>query len=261
MAADPSPSPSPKSSLLRKPEQPRRVIIEGIRPSVDGGLVPIKRVLGDRVVVQVDLLADGHDKLAGRLLYRKTGADAWQKAPLRPSTTKPPPGGRRQDDRWWASFVVDQLGVWEYTVQGWVDAWSSWVWAVTRKIDAGQDVALELKTGATLLAAAAQRARDNPREVLRRLADRLAGPEASAPGAIAAALNEETAALMFAHPDDAAATTHQPPLSIIVDVPLARFGAWYEMFPRSRAGKSAAAADAPPQHGTFKTAEDRLTYI
>ena len=70
MAADPSPSPT-KASLLRKPEQPRRVVIEGIRPSVDGGLVPIKRVLGDRVVVRVDLLADGHDKVAGRLLYRK----------------------------------------------------------------------------------------------------------------------------------------------------------------------------------------------
>ncbi|HEX3696901.1 MAG TPA: alpha-1,4-glucan--maltose-1-phosphate maltosyltransferase [Polyangia bacterium] len=241
------------------------MIIDDIRPSVDGGRHPIKRVLGDRLLVQADLLSDGHDKLAGRLLYRRAAAPAWHEVPLCASAVQPVLGGQREDDRWWAVFSVDALGIWEYTVKAWVDSWQSWVWAVTRKIADGQDIAVDLRGGAALLAAAADRAADPARATLRQLADRLAASAAPASTeTIAAALSEETAALMRLHPDDRLATSHQPPLAVVVDVPLAAFSSWYEMFPRSRAGAGvSAAADgpAPPPHGTFKEAEDRLAYI
>jgi starch synthase (maltosyl-transferring) len=47
-----------------------RVMIERVRPKVDGGRFPIKRVVGERVQVGVDLFADGHDAVAGALRYR-----------------------------------------------------------------------------------------------------------------------------------------------------------------------------------------------
>ena len=43
----------------------RRVVIEGIRPQVDGGRFPIKRVVGDEVLVEADVFADGHDVFDG----------------------------------------------------------------------------------------------------------------------------------------------------------------------------------------------------
>jgi starch synthase (maltosyl-transferring) len=255
--------------VIEKPDGLRRVVIDSVRPMVDGGGVPIKRTLGDRVVVEADLLADGHDKLAGRLLYRKAGAETWQTSPLRVATAEPAPDRPAEEDRWWAAFVVDELGTWEYTVAGWVDAWQSWLWAVTRKRDAGQSLALELRGGARLLGGAAERATGADRAALQRLAERLAGSGAERPEVVSAALAEDTSALMRTYPDDRAATRYEPPLTVIVDPVIARFGSWYEMFPRSRAAGAATAArvttsgspEEPVAHGTFKDAEARLDYI
>ncbi|HEY3533692.1 MAG TPA: maltotransferase domain-containing protein, partial [Casimicrobiaceae bacterium] len=49
----------------------RRAVIEGIAPQVDGGRFPIKRIVGDRIEVEADCFADGHDVLACRLRHRR----------------------------------------------------------------------------------------------------------------------------------------------------------------------------------------------
>ena len=38
-----------------------RVIVEHVRPEIDGGRFPIKRTIGERVHVTADIFADGHD--------------------------------------------------------------------------------------------------------------------------------------------------------------------------------------------------------
>src|SRR5262249_26043074 len=48
----------------------RRVFIDRLRPQIECGCFPIKRVLQDLLEVEVDLLVDGHDQLAGALLCR-----------------------------------------------------------------------------------------------------------------------------------------------------------------------------------------------
>jgi starch synthase (maltosyl-transferring) len=241
------------------PDGRRRVVIDAVRPEIDGGRHPIKRVVGDRVVVEADLLVDGHDRLAAVVLYRRAGETRWREAPMAPAV--PPAHGAERaqaqaiDDRWRGELVVDALGRWEYTVASWVDAWASWAWALSRKVAAGHDVEIELRAGAALAAAAAARApseRPGERVALRRLAERLSGPGDPAERA-AAALGAEAEALMRAHPDRAAATTREPPLSLVVDPARARFSSWYELFPRS--------CGAEGRHGTFKDAEARLPYI
>ena len=48
----------------------QRVVIENIRPRSDVGRFPVKRVAGDRVTVEADAFADGHDRvLLGAELY------------------------------------------------------------------------------------------------------------------------------------------------------------------------------------------------
>ncbi len=44
------------------------VVIEAVTPEVDGGRFPVKRVIGEQVVVEADIFADGHDQLACLLL-------------------------------------------------------------------------------------------------------------------------------------------------------------------------------------------------
>ena len=51
----------------------RRVVIEGVRPEIDGGRFPIKRAIGEKVIVEADIFADGHDSLSCVLKYHREG--------------------------------------------------------------------------------------------------------------------------------------------------------------------------------------------
>jgi len=244
---------------LDRPDGRRRVIVDAIRPAVDGGAYPVKRVLGDRVRVEADLLADGHDKLNGRLWYRAPREEAWREAVLTLVPPGPPPAGG-DGDAWTAEFVADAIGVWQYTVSAWVDGWETWLWGVGRKAAAGQDVTLDLRDGAALVSAAATRAPAGlAREALQRVA---AAMVEAGEGALSAATSAETRALMRAHPDRSAETVREPPLELAVEPLRARYSSWYEMFPRSRASADGEGRDEThPPHGTLREAETRLPYI
>src|SRR5690606_36337885 len=87
----------------------RRVVIESVRPEVDCGRFPAKRVVGDLVVVEADVFTDGHDRIACRLKYRGPGEAEWRETPMEPLA----------NDRWRGRFQVDTLGRYEYTVAAW----------------------------------------------------------------------------------------------------------------------------------------------
>ena len=53
----------------------KRVVIENVRPEIDGGRHPVKRVLGEQVTVKADVFTDGHDSLACVLLFGHTAAE------------------------------------------------------------------------------------------------------------------------------------------------------------------------------------------
>jgi starch synthase (maltosyl-transferring) len=218
----------------------RRVVVERLEPEVDGGRFPIKRVVGEQVRVTVDVFADGHDLLAGVLKSRHSGSSTWTEAQLTAIG----------NDRWAAAFQVDELGVYEYTVEAWIDRFGSWRKALIAKVDAGQDVASELLEGAALVEQAA--ARDNNHRLLD-MADALRGPLAQQ-ARVAIATDPELLAMMDARADRSTSTEYDRVLRVIVDPVRARFGAWYEMFPRS-------CTTDPSRSGTFRDAERRLPEI
>src|SRR4029450_9536301 len=94
----------------------RRVEIERVRPEVDCGRFPIKRSIGEGVIVSADIHADGHDVLAAVLLFRKAGASGWHEVPMLPV----------ENDRWEARFTVEELGRYKYCVEGWIDRFGTW---------------------------------------------------------------------------------------------------------------------------------------
>src|SRR5262245_26117172 len=112
----------------------RRVVVAAVRPELDGGRFAVKRVVGDVLEVEADLLVDGHDVLAGRVLYRHERAAAFSEQPLAPLG----------NDRWHALVPLTTLGRWLYTVESWIDDWASFVWGFKRKVEAAQDVSVEL---------------------------------------------------------------------------------------------------------------------
>jgi starch synthase (maltosyl-transferring) len=236
----------PRPPAALDPQLQRRVVIERVRPQVDDGEFAIKRVVGEDVQVIADIMADGHDVLAAVVLSRPAGTSTWRETPM----------AALGNDRWRARFTVESLGRYEYTVEGWVDHFASWRHGLSKKIDASQDVSSELLEGAQLVREAAARAAGQPSDVaaLTQAAD-LLGDTTSAIGVRAGvAMADDLAALMAAHPDRAMATRYGRVLEVLVERERARFGAWYEMFPRS-------AGPDPTRSATFDEATSMLPYV
>jgi starch synthase (maltosyl-transferring) len=239
----------------RAPEKGRRrVVAERVTPEIDAGRFPIKRTVGEDVAVSVDLFADGHDVIAGVLRYRARparqriaetrdheGGEDWREVPLR----------LIENDRWGARFRVEALGKAEYTIDAWVDYFGTWLKGLIAKAEAGQDVSSELLEGAELVQHAASRPGD-PGENLRLLevADKLRG-DLPQRARVSVARDADLKRMMDARPDRSESTTYERVLTVIVDPVRARYGAWYEMFPRS-------ITPDPTRSGTFREAESRL---
>jgi starch synthase (maltosyl-transferring) len=123
------------------------------------------------------------------------------------------PMRQAEPDRWTGSFHVDRCGRWEFTVQAWVDRFESWRDELRRKVEAGQtDLDSELQEGAALM---------KTRK-----------------------LDIETA-LATTDRDRSEPTRLVRPLEVDADRALARFGSWYELFPRSWGGFAGVEAVLP----------------
>lgn len=218
-------------------------MVERVRPEIECGVFPAKRIVGDSVVVTADVFADGHDLVSGELLYRHERDPAWQRLPMK----------SLGNDRWRGEFPVSKQGKYQYTVEGWIDRFGSWRSAIIKRIEAGQDVRAELLAGAGLLEEAASRATPEDAAELhdwaRVLRDRQA-PEQSRQ----AAVSNELKAVIVRYPDRRFATRYGKELNLVVDRQKAEFSAWYEMFPRSSSLE-------PGRHGTLRDCEARLPYV
>jgi starch synthase (maltosyl-transferring) len=218
--------------------------VENVRPAVDAGRFPVKRVVGERVVVDCDVFTDGHDEIGVRLRHRPPGADHWFEEPMEPIG----------NDAYRGSFSVDSIGRHAYEVVGWIDRFGTWRRDLVKRVEAGQDVSVDLLIGARLVddAAEATGPDSTPGRTLAAWADRLRSGGAPAERA-RAALDPALAALMTTHdPRPYAASGAR--YEVVVDPVHARFGAWYELFPRSTSPE-------PGRHGTFRDVIARLPYV
>ena len=218
-----------------------RVVIEKVKPEIDGGRFAAKRVVGDLVVVEADIFADGHDALSAALRYRGPSEQVWHEVPFTPLG----------NDRWRGEFKVTEVGNYRFTIEAWIDRFKSWRHSIAKKVEARQDIAVDLLTGAELVELGARRAAGAARKQLERFAKELRSNDF---GATSLALDEELAGLMENRPERRFSTTYDKELIIVVDRAKARFSSWYEMFPRSCSPK-------PGTHGTLIDCLERLPDI
>ena len=221
-----------------------RVVIEGVAPEIDGGLFPIKRTAGERVIVEADVFADGHEVISCAALYRCSQDGDWRETPMTPLL----------NDRWRGAFVVDEVGNYGYTVLAWVDRFRSWRGDLRKKAEVGEHTELDILTGAQFIEAAAKRARGADAKKLADWAQSLSGNKLNLSAKLELAFDDELDGLIQKYPDRTLATRYGKELGVTVDREKARFSAWYEMFPRS-------SADQPGKHGTFKDCERLLPYV
>jgi len=210
--------------MVQRP--PERVVIRGVTPEVECGRFPIKRVVGEKVVVEADIFADGHDSIAAVIRHRHEEDERWSEVPLQ----------FLWNDHWRGTFTVQKLGQHLYTISAWIDLFQTWYKDFRKRVAADQDVTVDLQIGAALLKNAAERASGADARKLQHLAKELN----------IADVDDRLAVLASAYADRTNAS-HYKELRITVDPIRARFSTWYEMFPRS--------------YGTFKDCEKVLPEI
>jgi starch synthase (maltosyl-transferring) len=226
----------------------RNVAIEKVAPEINGGRFRAKAVVGDAVEVTADIFRDGPDLLAAVLRYRGPGDKRWSDTAMT----------LVDNDRWSGSFVPSRIGRWSYTIEAWTDHFATWRRHLIKKVEAGDEVALELEEGARLLEARLSKMPSSTRVKVAEKIERMR----TEPGKkergfsdprVIAALSDAVGVAVAKYQERQDASTYKPALDLNVDRERARFGAWYEIFPRSTGTET--------RHGTFKTATQRLPEI
>ncbi|MFH1761051.1 MAG: maltotransferase domain-containing protein, partial [bacterium] len=116
-------------------------VIEKIAPEIDHGRFPIKRIIGENILVQADIFTHGHDEIAAILLYRHESSKKWRETPMK----------LLNNDRLEGVFNPQRLGIYYYTIRAWVDYFKTWRNGLHKKIEAGQQVKIDLLIGVDLI--------------------------------------------------------------------------------------------------------------
>jgi len=222
------------ASRLQPPWRPElRIAIEEVYPEVEGGRHPIKRVVDEELEIQADIFCDGHDRLRAVVKFAQEGRE-WRETPL----------VLFDNDRWVGRIRLDQLGLWHYTIEAWIDRFESWLDECAKKLDAGQNIELELIEGRAIVATALARPRADDSAHLRTLLRNFDSGDTCRRTELM--LSPVLRELMARCQPRGEVARYSRELEVIVDRKSALFAAWYEMFPRSQGnvpGKSASFDD------------------
>jgi len=206
-----------------------RVAIEAISPRIDAGRFAAKAVAGWPLSVEADVFGDGHDVYSAAV--EAEGAPEIFMTSL-------------GNDRWAAEIAFDEVGPARYTVLAWRDVWGTWRRDTARKIDAGQDVSVEMQEAREILGD--MTAPRGQSAMLKALVKAAKSEDAET------LLSSETAMFM-ALAGPRGNLTRSEPVPVWVDRERAAFSAWYELFPRSQGD--------PGRHGTLRDVIGRLDYV
>lgn len=212
-------------------------LIEDVYPAIDGGRFAVKRIAGDRVEVWADVYRDGDAVVGAALLWRPERDRDWRREPMI----------HHGNDRWCGAFTPVEPGQYVYAIEAWTDEFATWSHRVARKQRTGADVSLDAIEGAGLLTKAHGARQAAAAVIVRQCEDYLQTGDVTS--LLATELGDAMAESQ-SRPD----LTRSQPFPLTVDRDKARFGAWYQMMPRSQ-------SRIPGQHGTLRDCIARVPDI
>lgn len=237
-----APAPSIEAN---EPGQFGRINVMDITPAEERGIFPARVELGEPFEMTAQVFIEGRTKVGATAIVRNPRG----KETMRRAMTCVNPGldrwtvmvkcGEHSDLKPWEdgyAAVKRQLGEWTVTIEGWEDAYVSWLHDARIKVRVMDDVDNALNSGAELLARWAETpdtgltARD--RKTLEKAAEAMADQTLSAEDRLAAGDNPTIAALHETHPLRDGISPSQPQ-RFKVERPKSSFAAWYQFFPRS----------------------------
>ncbi|HWZ48018.1 MAG TPA: maltotransferase domain-containing protein, partial [Herbaspirillum sp.] len=235
-----------------------RIAIEAVTPAVDNGRFPVKRMIGENLTIEADILLDGHDHLAAQVLWQTADSRKWQSVPMRDIG----------NDRWQAQLPLQRMGRYLFSIEAWRDVFASYRDDLDKKSRAGLDLTLELEEGRLLVlqAAAATETSGKESRALKLIAKELTASETGDADSdsdqkvlhdaarTSLLLADETDILMQRNLPRQFVTRSEITYPVDAERMAAQFAAWYELFPRSQSGEE-------HRHGTFFDVIERLPAI
>ncbi len=218
-----------------------RIVIENVLPQLDNGAFFIKRIIGQKVEVSADILADGHDVMEAVVQFKHENDKKWNEVRM----------NKLPNDSFEATFQVDKQGHYNYFVEGWIDYALNWQYGIGKKIQDNQNVKSELLEGIEYLKPLLKKASASEKKYLETLV-KLFADEKSYDKSITEAVSNDLKSIFLNYPDKFLANQSED-LQVYVDRKKALFSTWYEFFPRSSKGTQ--------EHGTFKDCEALLPRV
>jgi starch synthase (maltosyl-transferring) len=229
--------------MATMPKVLQPIVIEHVEPELDGGRYPVKRIVGESLEVTADIFKEGHDTIAGILRYKILGDKQWQETSMH----------HVDNDSWAGSFVLSENTRYLYTVGAYIQSFETWRAELTKKRGVVPDLSSELLEGEAQLQDAMGQAKEPDKTLLKEWLEKWNAASIQ-DSRIAIALDPKLASLVAQHEQRAAWSTYPHELTVVADRERARYGAWYEIFPRSE-------GTVEGQGGTFKDCEARLPAI
>jgi hypothetical protein len=118
-----------------------RIVIEAVKPSVDDGRFAAKHIIGEIVEVGADVYMDTQDQLAVDLLWRANQNDSWEASHMTAVG----------NDRWVGRLALLEIGIHEFVIESWHDSFGTYRNHLIKKIEAGNNVELEIEEGYILI--------------------------------------------------------------------------------------------------------------
>ncbi|PKP15823.1 MAG: alpha-1,4-glucan--maltose-1-phosphate maltosyltransferase [Bacteroidetes bacterium HGW-Bacteroidetes-23] len=219
-----------------------RIIIESVKPQLDGGSFFIKRIVNQTVNVSAHVFSDGHDVVECCVKFKHEKDKKWNEVRMNPT----------ENDEWEAGFTVTKQGFYSYLIEGWVDYALNWQHGTERKINDNQHVKSELLEGAEYCQAILKEVTKEEKTYLNAAIKAFQDAKLY-DSAIAIALSDELHQIFKKYPSRTLANSSAE-LKVYVDRKKALFSTWYEFFPRST-------SETPGKHGTFKDCERLLPRV
>ncbi|WP_276974338.1 alpha-1,4-glucan--maltose-1-phosphate maltosyltransferase [Flavobacterium filum] len=219
-----------------------RIIIESVKPQLDGGSFYIKRIINQKVNVSAHVFSDGHDVVECCVKFKHEKDKKWSEVRMSPT----------ENDEWEAEFTVEKQGFYSYFIEGWVDYALNWQHGTERKINDNQHVKSELLEGAEYCQAILKEVTKEEKAYLNSAIKAFQDAKLY-DSAIEIALSDELHQIFKKYPTRTLANSSAE-LKVYVDRKKALFSTWYEFFPRS-------ASETPGKHGTFKDCERLLPRV
>ncbi len=210
------------------------IAIENVYPEIDNGLFYAKKTINDRLDVYADIFKAGTDKIKPYLLYRKKGNIKWDKTEME----------YLNDDRWHGSFILDEIGIYEYKIIAWTDIYITVLKKLESWYRANESIKSDLFDIINILKSIEKNSLKKDRDIIEEKINLIKNSDDYEAINILNGDKLKNIVLKYQEKKD---YTEYKSLYVFSDRKIANFSSWYELFPRS--------------YNNFKGVENQLTYI